>query len=190
MEFVKEEEQEEQDVSPVRPRVDTTIDPIVECAVVRPVNLIIYANTKYRVVPAREYQTTAYALFRKMRSIHQLFTGLTGDSYTYAPTGDITVYFPEVIQELLVACDNSCNNSGDVGLLHPELLALANAYLESLPEGASHMMYKFQITEDMAFGTRDGLALFINESGRHIPIWNDDKLYSLRGYMTRMSEPL
>ena len=150
-----------------------------------PVNLIIYDRSRrtHRICLARNYQSNAYAIFRRMRELHQLFDGLSGDAYNYAPNGDITVNFPSVIREIL-RVQYSPNMDTELGLL-------ATQYINSLLEtdNAQHYShYRFQITEDIALNTRDGLAYFINETGESMPIWNDTRLYSLMGYMNRITD--
>ena len=148
------------------------------------VNLIIYdtRHRTHRLYLARNYQSNAYAIFRRMHELHQLFDGLSGDSYNYAPNGDITVNFPSVIREIL-RVQYSPN-------IDPELALLATQYINSLPtENEQHYShYRFQITEDIALGTRDGLAYLLNETGESMPIWDNEKIYSLMGYMNRISD--
>ena len=145
-----------------------------------PVNIIIYdhRDRTHRIELARNYQSNAYAIFRRMRELHQLFDGLSGDAYNYAPNGDITVHFPCVIREIL--CVQISPN------MDRELAILVRQYIDSLPDQHfSH--YRFQITEDIEMGTRDGLAYLLNETGESMPIWDNVKLYSLMGYMNRIT---
>lgn len=186
----------ELELEPTSPRKNRTIRTITNDGVtIRLTKQIMYDNNAYFVVTTRRYQTAAYNIFRKMRDIHKIFPGVTGNAYNYAPNGDITIIFPNIISELLILSNPYSLLREPLYLLHPDLLSLMTTYIESLPKNTSYMDYHLTITEDMdiidyvnMFDTLDGLALIIHESGKHIPIWNNDNIHMLCKYMNHISK--